>query len=291
MPTDQETTLDGVADLPQKETLKRLAARLWADPDVVALWLGGSFARGAADKHSDFDLRVAVRPDALPRWQRTEMTAQDLSAQLGETVAGINPMRWEGTVLYHLLLTSGLIMDFLVQSVERDPPADWTLVLGCRDAAFGQLLSSAQFPPAADLVPADPAVICQAVTDFWIGSHKHARVLSRDLDLLALIGLNLEQSAMLRLWYADATGEDQGAQRPTIHSLTGVVRAVTKSAGPHSLEVAGSTRTSRAEIKQAIEANRDEVAAVGRRLALRLGFAYPDALEQTVRRCWQEYCG
>ena len=286
----QELTLDGAADLPQKETLKRLTARLWADPDVAALWLGGSFARGVADENSDFDLRVAVRPGALPRWQRADMTAQDLSAQLGETVAGINPMRWEGTVLYHLLLTSGLIMDFLVQSIERDPPADHTLILGCRDAAFGQLLASAQLPPPADPAPADPAVICQAVTDFWIGSQKHIRVLSRDLDPLAVIGLSLEQSVLMRLWYVDATGRDQSAQRPTIHSLTQVVRAVTESVGPRSLETLGSVRTNRAEIKQAVEANRDEVAAVGRRLASRLGFAYPDLLEQTVRDCWQKYC-
>lgn len=288
---NQELTLDSISNLPQKETLKRVTARLWDDPDVAVLWLGGSFARGTADENSDLDLRVAVRPEALPRWQRTEMTAQDLSAQIGETVAGINPMRWEGTVLYHLLLTSGLIMDFLVQSVERDPPADWTLVLGCRDAAFGQSLASAQLLPPADPVPADPVVICQVITDFWINSHKHIRVLSRDLDLLILHGLSLEQSVLMRLWYVDATGRDQGTQRPTIHSLTQVVRAVTESVGPRCLETLGSARTNRAEIKRAIETNRNEVAAVGRRLAIRLGFAYPDVLEQTVRDCWRQYCG
>ena len=285
----QELSLDGVADLPQKETLRRITARLWAGPDAAALWLGGSFARGAADENSDFDLRVAVRPETLSRWQRADMSAQDLSAQIGETVAGINPMRWEGTVLYHLLLTNGLIMDFLVQSVERDPPTDWTLVLGCRDAAFGQLLASAQLPSPADPVPADPAAICQAVTDFWINSHKHIRVLSRELDLLVLHGLSLEQAVLMRLWYVDATGRDQAVQQPTIHSLTQVVRAVTGSVGSRSLEVLGSPRTNRAEIKQAIETHRDEVAAVGRRLAARLGFAYPNMLEQTVRQCWQEY--
>ncbi len=288
---NQELTLDNVADLPQKETLKCIAARLWADPDIAALWLGGSFARGSADENSDLDLRVAVRPESLPHWQRTEMTAPDLSAEIGETAAGINPMRWEGTVLYHLLLTSGLIMDFLVQSVERDPPADFTLVLGCRDAAFGQALEVAQLPPPADPAPADPAVICQAVTDFWINSHKHIRVLARDLDLLVLHGLGIEQATLMRLWYVDATGRDQAAQRPTIHSLTQGVRTVAEFVGPRSLEVLGSARTNRAEIKQAVETNRNEVAAVGRRLAARLGFAYPDALEQTVRRCWQEYSG
>ena len=193
--------------------------------------------------------------------------------------------------MYHLLLTSGVITDFLVQSADRDPPADWTLILGCRDGVFGQLLVSALLPPPAVPAPADPAVTCQVITDFWIGSHKHIRVLSRNLDPLVLIGLSLEQSVLMRLWYVDATGHDQGTQRPTIHSLTQVVRAVTESVGPRSLEVLGSARTNRAEIKQAVEASRNEVAAVGRRLASRLGFAYPDALEQTVRRCWQEYCG
>lgn len=289
--TIQELTLDGVPELPQKETLRRIAACLWADPDVAAVWLGGSFARGTADENSDLDLRVAVRPEALLRWQRTDMTAQGLSAQIGETGAGLNPMRWEGTVLYHLLLTNGLIMDFLVQCVERDPPADFTLVLGCRDDAFGQALAAAQLPPPADSLPADPATICQAVTDFWIGSHKHIRVLSRDLDLLVLYGLDLEHSVLMRLWHADATGHDQGTQRPTIHTLTPMVRAVAESVGPHSLEVLGTVRTNRTEIEQAIEAHRNEVAAVGRRLAARLGFAYPDALEQTVRQCWQKYLG
>ena len=286
----QELTLDGVMSLPQTEALRRISARLWADPDVAALWLGGSFARGDADKNSDLDLRVAVYPDALPRRQRADMTAYDLSAHIGETVAGMNPMRWEGTVLYHLLLTNGWIVDFLVQSVGQEPPADFTLVLGCRDAAFGQLLASAQLPPPSVPAPADPVVICQAVTDFWIGSHKHLRVLSRDLDPLALIGLGLEQSVLMRFWYVDATGRDQGTQRPTIHSLTQVARAVTESVGPRSLEALGPAQTNRAEIKQAVEIHRSEVAAVGRRLASRLGFVYPDVLEQTVRDHWQKYC-
>ena len=40
---------------------------------------------------------------------------------------------------------------------------------------------------------------------------------------------------------------------------------------------------------RAIEANRDEVAALGRRLAAALGFDYPEALEQTVRETWRQY--
>lgn len=287
--TTQELTLDNVADLPQKQTLQRITAQLWADPSVVALWLGGSFARGTADENSDLDLRVAIHGDALIRWQGPEVTEQDLSVLIGETVVGEHSMRWESTVLHHLLLTDGLIVDLLVQNADLDPPADFTLVLGCRDTKFEQMLASARLPPVAQPTPADAAAICQVITNFWIDSHKQIRVLSRDLDLLVLFGLNLEETVLMRLWYVEATGYDQGTQRPTIHTLTPMVRAVTEAIGPRCLKVIGSARTDRFEIKQAIEAHRDEVSTVGRRLATRLGFVYPDALEQTVRQCWQKY--
>jgi 8-oxo-dGTP diphosphatase len=282
-----ELTLDGLPDLPQMDTLKRVAARLWNETAVVALWLGGSVARGKADAHSDIDLRVAVRPEALARWQEPDLAA--LSALIGETVVGMHTLRWEGTVLHQFLLAEGVIWDLLIQSAEREPPQDFTLVLGCRDNEFGQRLASACLPLMEEAAPADPDAIREAITNFWIGSHKHIRMLSRGLDLLILHGLSIEQSVLMRLWYVEATGKDQITQRPTIHTLTPMMRAITEAFGPHSLETLGLTRTNRAEIMRAIDANRNEVAAIGRRLALRLGFEYPDTLEQTVRHAWAQY--
>lgn len=280
-----ELRLNALPALPQVTVLGRIARRLWENEDVAALWLGGSFAREEADEHSDLDLRVAVRPDTQPQ----NLDPPELSALLGETVVGTQSLSWEGTVLHHLLLAGGVIMDLLVQHTEREPPQDYTLVLGCRDAVFGALLAAAHLPAAEDLKPADPQAICEAVTQFWIGSHKHVRMLHRDLDLLILIGLGFEQPVLMRLWYVAATGRDQGTQRPTIHTLTPQVRAVTEMFGAHSLETLGSARTSRTEILRAVEANRDEAARVGRRLAATLGFEYPDALEQTVRASWKLY--
>jgi len=230
---------------------------------------------------------MAVRPDALPEWQEPDLAA--LSALIGETMVGVHALRWEGTVLHQALLADGVIIDLLVQSMDRDPPQDATLILGCRDAAFEALLASAALPPAEENKPADPDTIREAITQFWIGSHKHVRMLSRNLDLLILQGLALEQPVLLRLWYVEATGQDHGTQRPTIHTLTPMMRAITEAFGPHSLDVLGSARTNRAEIIHAIEANRNEVAAVGRRLAVRLGFDYPDALEQTARQNLKQY--
>jgi len=276
-------TFDAVPELPQVTTLKRVSSALWGRRDVAALWLGGSFARGEADGFSDLDLRVAVASDSFDAWSMA-----DPSSLIGEPVVGVQSIAWDRTVLHHSVLGSGVILDLLVQSADREPPEDYTLVLGCRDAAFGRLLSGARLPPTEEFAPADPTAIRDAVISFWIGSHKHVRMLHRGLDLLVLIGLGMEQSVLMRLWYAEATGRDQGTQRATIHTLTPTVRAVTEATGSHCLETLGSARTCRAEIVSVVEANRDEVAAVGRRLAARLGFEYPEALEETVRRTWRQ---
>lgn len=59
-------------DLPQKELLVRAVERLWEDSSIVAVWLGGSLARGQGDRNSDVDLRVALKPEqyARTRWGR-----------------------------------------------------------------------------------------------------------------------------------------------------------------------------------------------------------------------------
>ena len=280
------TTLDlnSLPLLPQVMTLKRVAATLWQQDDVAALWLGGSFARGQADALGDLDLRVAVAEGSLDLW-----SSPHLSLLIGENIVGIRFMGWDRTVLHQIVLENGAVFDLLVQSMERDPPEDHTLVLGCRDTAFGALLARASLPPSPEAGPADPGIVRQVITDFWIDSHKHAKVLSRGLDMIVLTGLSLEQPVLLRLWYIDAIGQDLGTQRPTIHTLTETVRTITASAGSRGLEIVNVPRGNRAEIHHAIEASRSEVAEVGRRLANRLGFEYPEALEQTVRQSWQHY--
>ena len=53
----------------QERTISWLAPALWVDERVVALWLGGSLARGEGDDYSDIDLRVAVDPADLEAWR------------------------------------------------------------------------------------------------------------------------------------------------------------------------------------------------------------------------------
>ena len=276
--------LASLPPLPQVLALRRMVSALWAQEDVAALWLGGSFARGEADAYSDLDLRVAVAPDRLSAWAEL-----DPALLLGEPIVGTQRMDWEGPVLYHLVLEDGLIVDLLIQNTDREPPQDYTLTLACRDDAFEALLEKAHLPPAEEPA-ADPEVIRQVVADFWIASHKHAKVMGRGLDPIALFGLGLELSPLMRLWYVAATGRDLGMQRATIHMLTRTVRAI--ESGPDALQtlrVLGAPRLTAADRLQAVEISRDEVGRVGRTLAAQLGFAYPEALEKTVRTAWQRF--
>ena len=276
--------LDSLPSLPQVPTLRRMVSALWAQEDVAALWLGGSFARGEADAYSDLDLRVTVAPNRFPVW--TELTPAE---RLGEPVAGVQKMGWVGTAFYHIALENGLIVDLLIQGTDYAPAEDYTLTLACRNDAFGALLAQAHLPFIEELA-ANPEAIRQVVVDFWIGSHKHAKVIGRGLDPIALFGLGLEYAPLMRLWYVAATGRDLGTQRATIHTLTQTTRVV--EAGPDApqmLRVLGAPRQTKAERRRAIELSRDEVARVGRALAARLGFAYPEALEVTVRTAWQRF--
>lgn len=276
--------LNSLPPLPQVPILRRMTAALWAREDVAALWLGGSFARREADAYSDLDLRVAVAPDHFPAW-----TDLDPAALLGEPVVGTQRMSWLGTAFYHVVLENGVIVDLLVQSADHTPPEDYTLPLACRDDAFGALLALAHLPPAEEALP-DPETIRQAVIDFWIGSHKHAKVIGRGLDPVVLFGLGLEQAVLMRLWYVAATGRDLGTQRATIHTMTQTARAIEAGPDAHeTLRVLGAPRLTSADRLRAVETSRDEVARVGRRLAGRLGFAYPEALEQTVRDSWLRF--
>ena len=142
-------------DLPQSRRLAALVADLWADPNVVALWLGGSLARGEADRYSDVDLHVALRPEAYDPDAIPE-SAERLVA------AAVVRLRFSfgiGTTLWHMLLEDGEIYDLSLQPMTQEPAFEARLVLACRDEAFGAKLiggedRSVDFPPA---VPGDLA--------------------------------------------------------------------------------------------------------------------------------------
>jgi len=282
-----ELVLPVFPNLPQSASLKRVAEKLWEHEDVAAIWLGGSFARGEADLYSDVDLRVALYPGAKERW--VDLDQSRLSDLFGTEVVGCMPLSFGDALLFHLVLANGEIYDLWIQTTEQAPSQEESVVLGCRDDEFARKLK--EIKPSDYLKPtvADADAVQKLLASFWINTIKHSKVLHRELDMVAQNGITMERSLIVRLWYILATGSDPTVARPTIHTLTDLDRVVTSSIGQRCLPFTGGPMTSRAEILQAIESNRKEVERVGRTLADRLGFEYPEALERTARQSWQLY--
>jgi predicted nucleotidyltransferase len=277
--------LDGIAHLPQHRRLATVAAELWSDRAVVAVWLGGSLARGGGDAWSDVDLRVAVTPEAF--------AADTLPAGAGglaADVVGTHILRFgERAVLFHMLLGDGQIYDLLVQTADHPPTREARVVLACRDAALGRLLAHGD-DPVAHVAPADPLAIRQVIVDFWMNQPKLQRVLARGLPIMAWEGLFRMRQDLVRLWYVLATGDDPGTPaRMTVHTFTPVARAIQQQHREQALALLGGALRDEPEIVAAAHALADEVARVGRALAERLAFEYPEVAESSGRRAWRAY--
>jgi len=281
--TDLDLTL--LPDLPQSDRLAAVVADLAADPDVVAIWLGGSLARGAGDRYSDVDLCIALRPEV---YAADEIPAA--AARLTAAAVTQLPFHFGGeATLWHMLLDDGAIYDLHVQPADEAPPHGLKLVLACRDAEFGAQLVGGE-DRSVDFPPAQPDEIERALQFFWMNQQKGQKVLYRGLPLVAWQGIALMRQDLLRLWYVLATGNDCGpVHRLTIHTLTPVMRTVQAQYGADALALVGQPTRTTAEIILENGRLADAVARVGRQLAERLGFDYPAAAEATVRRAWQDF--
>jgi hypothetical protein len=272
-------------DLPQSQRLAALVADQWADPNVVALWLGGSLARGEANRYSDVDLHVALRPEAYD---------PDAIPELAERLvaAAVVRLRFSfgiGTTLWHMLLEDGEIYDLSLQPMTQEPAFEARLVLACRDETFGAKLIGGE-DRSVDFPPAVPGDLARAIAFYWINQQKGQKVLHRGMPLLAWQGEFLMRQDLIRFWHALATGNDCGPlNRLTIHTLTPVVRTVQACFGADALTLVGRPLRNESEILDSAIAVRNEIARVGRLLADKLGFDYPAAAEATVRRTWQEF--
>lgn len=289
-PDPSDRTLDQLPDLPQLAPLRRLAPRLWRRPEVLAMWLGGSLARGGGDAYSDVDLRLGVRPEALEGWRAPDFGELFEGACVGHQYHAVV----EEGCLHILVLDGGAIYDLWIQATAEDTFDEPPLVLGCRDAAYERLLAAkADVPPPGEgreHPPAEAEGVRRVLEDFWINSHKHAKILHRGLDLASLTGVLDERGVLLRLWYILATGRDSGQRPSSIFRLAFLHRALwARFGGERVLAVLGAPLSSPAELHRGVETLRDEIAGAGRELARRLGFPYPHALEATVRRGWREF--
>jgi predicted nucleotidyltransferase len=268
-------------ELPQVVFLRELVGDIWKNPRVMAIWLGGSFAHGVADAHSDVDLRVGMLPDAFSRTQMPAGTEHIAASQVVQNRLEFG----EDAVLFHTMLANGDIYDLFVQPITRIPSPEKRLVIACRDTAFAKKLESESVETAHAFPPAEARTIEKTLETFWLGQRKHVKVLTRGLQIVPYLGEQMMRRMVIQLCFIRATGKDCGTlERLTIHQATPVERAIAKHFGEEVWQILQADFS-----LDSLEHLQKFVAVLGRELATEWGFDYPVAAEETALHTWETY--
>lgn len=276
--------------LPQTTFLQELVPTLWQSPEVQALWLEGSLARGNADRYSDVDLYLCVSDAAFPQWQAIDPAQLFGARYTAHTVSTFGPSLF----VYHVYLTAGGIYDLHVQPLSRELPVAQRLILACRTDAYEATLRAATVPSQREeptsTKAVDPQELASLLAGYWIAADKSRKVLYRKQDSTTHVGFYIFRQMLARLLFIETTGQDCGdLMRTTIHGLK-VVAPVLKARWDEGVGawIGAPTRT-HAEIFAAQTQLNEVVARVGPLLAARYGITYPAALEATVRQNWETF--
>jgi hypothetical protein len=152
--------------------------------------------------------------------------------------------------------------------VDKDVTPEPMQILGCRSPAFADRLAQGQHAALVlEATPPDSEMLCGLLTDFWINSHKHRKLLHRGLEVLCVRRLHKERDLLVRLWYVQSTGKDYPQMRESLHSLAEIVATVRHSMDSQALFMLGAPTRNRQELLQVIEWHREVVSALGHRLA------------------------
>lgn len=276
--------------LPQTTFLQELILTLWQSPEVQALWVEGSLARGNADRYSDVDLYLCVSDAAFPQWQALDPAQLFGARYMAHTVSTFGPSLF----VYHVYLTAGGIYDLHVQPLSRDLPVAQRLILACRTDTYAATLHaatvSAQSEEPSTTKAVDPQELASLLAGYWIAADKSRKVLYRKQDSTTHVGFYIFRQMVARLLFMETTGQDCGdLTRTTIHGLK-VVAPVLRARWEEGVGawIGAPTRT-HAEIMAAQAQLNEAVAHVGRVLTERYGVTYPAALEATVRQNWETF--
>lgn len=284
--------LDTLPDLPQIAYLHQLVPILWQRPDMLALWLEGSFGRGNADLYSDVDLHVGVTAETHGSWRTL-----DVASLFGDLYAAHHFSDFaEDFIVYHVYLTTGVIYDLHIQPRTRTLPSTTRLILACDDTSYrADLLAAAPAIPEAsnpifDPKPLNPAEVRPLLVQFWINADKGRKVLYRRQDLTVYTGLHLFRHMLIRLLFMEHTGTDCGdLTRPTIHGLKAAAAVLGDALGDELGLLMGMPARTRHEMWQVQDRLHREVARVGRGLAHKYHFDYPTDLEQVIMENWARF--
>jgi predicted nucleotidyltransferase len=250
---------------PQLDPLIQFLPKLEANPDIHAVWLSGSFARGSADLHSDVDLRVAVLSKSFDTTQLPpELASLETRAVAIQRRAFGDKVGW-----HYLMLEDGTIYDILVYRSDAEPFPETCQVLFSKSDWIQKLESGTdqniEFPSAK------PETVKALLEGFWINWRKHAKVIARGETLTVWLGERLSRHELMQLKFMVITGLDCGAiDRLTIHTATIVARALKHWDVDQIpfLELA------------------NETSKLGHELAEKLGFEYPTRAELAARQAW-----
>ncbi len=285
---DSNLTFDNLPDLPQIAQLKTVATRLWGRDGVIAIWLGGSFGTGKADRYSDVDIRIGVTPETLEQWHKP-----DWDAVFGRP----NVHNWsrpiaEDASLHHVLLDNAEMYDVWVQIPEKELHQEPKLILGCKDADLLARLQAPSSEPRLEFEEVVPAKILGALNMYWSNHVKHEKVIHRNLVLMLRDGVYIFSAILLRFKFILATGTDCGnVSFPpmTIHAITPVLTVLQEHYGHDVVDGLSPAEWNQVSAVTAIEKLDAEIASCGRELAKKYQFDYPIELEQAVLKSWANF--
>ena len=286
-PTDIDPTDIDLGPLeggPFADLMREMARKCYADQDIQAIWVGGSLAAGHGDQYSDIDFRVAVKPGDFDKWDNPEW-----ERYLPLRVCGGLVLRFgEHALLHHMVLEDGAIVDFYIQDTTTKNFEPHLVVLASRNAEFRAALETFARPASPLIREIDGAVVRQFLVEYWILTHKEMKALGRKYDYFSFTGLYLERMALLRALYMQVVGKDIDP-RVTLHMLGAMHAGLDGKLTMEQRSVLGMPSRTPDETVAVIESIRAQMAYVGRGLADKYGFAYPDELEEVAQRTWNEH--
>jgi predicted nucleotidyltransferase len=249
-------------NVPQLEHLPAILGDLERDETISAIWLGGSLATGMPDEHSDIDLRLAINAEHFS----LETLPTALHELERESVLIRHSSFGEGTAWHYLMLPDASIWDVLIYRDSREPFPEFRRVIRA-NSNWAKKLEGGH-DPSVEFLPLETAAMIAVLEQFWLDWRKHIKVLARGRQNVMWMGLNHSRHQLTRLKFMLETGNDCGlTERLTIHTLLPVSRALASwNADAMGLEELAT-----------------EASALGRTLAARHGFEYPEMVERAAR--------
>ena len=273
---------------PQFALLERLTEALKSNPAVAAIWLGGSFGRGAGDQLSDLDIRVQLRSGLDSELTRLEFP---VGAGIPKVVHLVKISLGDKGLLQHSILESGDVVDLEVLTADYPIGTEHRRIIWCPDPQLQlELQNFKEGHAATRRDPVIPANVRETICSALLVNLKEARVIHRGLLAVATFGFQHERATLMRLWFIDSTGFDCGdLERQNITSSTPAIREIACHRGDQIMELLGMPLRTSAEQYHATQVICAEVKTVGERLAKRYNFDFPTALYDANRAVWSRF--